>query len=559
MSRGFLITCQPYTNLKALALVCRELAPIAQDVLFRNPVVNNHPLNVSSSGRDKELLQMQSSRIISTLGEMRSLIDTYMANPVMSGPGAFDIIKHLNSSTQDVLKDPELWWRDRIVQLERALEYRPALAQKMRSLNLDLMGKAGVVSSHSAGLSVEYMQTYPYRRLNALLSRMYRLEHITLNFKRPFSTRLLENWLGTEGSQLASFSQLTSLKTNFLPPWPVLTLPALRELHIDTRFLDLSRHREGYARWPEWEDIDEEFQNDANYLFGVDLLQKGLRRTGGLSQILSLIIDFDAEILTWCRDPAINRHFYAGLKELLALLKVEAVQLRLCHNNTRCRYYPEDERLSYGELSGFLDQQNLRTAIIDTSELDWDNYFAGCFITLEDYAVFPLHHEDEDFENDYNPTKTPRLCRIVIPQEALFHHHKRPDEDFRSFRPISLPQTVESVEVIDSTRALNHWARYVLENPGEYPKLKQVVLWCDRNQVPLASESQHRLINVDEAEAELLEDEDFGQDEIYEPDDYGEIHVLKDDVPDDVWMELEKSGISLVKHTERNQGWRDIA
>lgn len=40
-SKNLLIQWQPFQDLRALALVCRELASTAQDVLFRSPVVSN--------------------------------------------------------------------------------------------------------------------------------------------------------------------------------------------------------------------------------------------------------------------------------------------------------------------------------------------------------------------------------------------------------------------------------------------------------------------------------------------------------------------------------------
>ncbi|KAF2451901.1 hypothetical protein P171DRAFT_515824 [Karstenula rhodostoma CBS 690.94] len=525
-------------NLRALALASRELAPIAQDVLFRSPAVNNRPR--------KKVFWINEAKQPSS-----------------------ELFNRLN---QNVMTDPDFWSSAPLSQLERTLEERPAFAKRIRSLNMELVGEWRFLMTSNPGkdpsvacLHSINRKAYPYRRAAVLLSKLSRLEHLILTFKPPFEIPLHNNTLGNRLLQVAGFPHLTSLKTNCLPPPPILTMPSLRKLHINTRslyFLIDSDYYDSEVDESDWNGIDAGAQNDVNYLFNVDPIREGLKHTDRVPQIRSLTIDLDAGILTQHLDHAIKLRICNELKKVLAFLDaLESVQLRLGYDYTGCRRTYDEERLSYGELSGFLDLKNLRTVIIDTCELDWSIYSANIELDIfcQDCTadrVLPIHHQDDEFDNDYIPTNIPQLRRIVIPQEAFFHHHKYFDDGVPPFRPTPLPQTIESVEIIDSTRALNHWARYVLDHPGEYPNLKQVVLWCDRKQVPLGPEDRYRTAAYDESEAE---DQVFGGAETYESYDVHDNYVLQDDVPDDVWTELEDSGISLVKHTKHDQGWRDAA
>jgi len=72
----------------------------------------------------------------------------------------------------------------------------------------------------------------------------------------------------------------------------------------------------------------------------------------------------------------------------------------------------------------------------------------------------------------------PNVRRLVLPQEALIGTHAQ------GWQPAPLPENVEELGVIDSTRLLNHFARHVLEYPSEYPNLKRISLWCERLAIP---------------------------------------------------------------------------
>jgi hypothetical protein len=70
---------------------------------------------------------------------------------------------------------------------------------------------------------------------------------------------------------------------------------------------------------------------------------------------------------------------------------------------------------------------------------------------------------------------TPNLERLVVPQDVLFDHTKR---------IIELPETIRTLEIIDSDFRLHEWARQHLNKPDKLLSLKEVKLWCDKNPYP---------------------------------------------------------------------------
>ncbi|KAK7178425.1 hypothetical protein PSPO01_15523 [Paraphaeosphaeria sporulosa] len=91
--------------------------------------------------------------------------------------------------------------------------------------------------------------------------------------------------------------------------------------------------------------------------------------------------------------------------------------------------------------------------------------------------------------------------------------------------------------MISPTRALNRWAKYILDNPSSYPNLKQVVFWRDIRHAPLVFD--YRLRSEDQPHIE------------------GSFNRWEDNVPETVWDELQETGIALVIHMECSRGWRE--
>ncbi|KAK7185245.1 hypothetical protein PSPO01_08762 [Paraphaeosphaeria sporulosa] len=157
-----------------------------------------------------------------------------MANPAMSDRGALNFLKYLGQANKNGIRDPEIWWYDRRKQLEWALKTDRSLCR-------------------------EY-------------------GHWTWIFKTIGSTPLHESWFGTSRSEMANFPRISSLNTNFLPPWLILIMPTLRKFHIKTTSLDhliqygLCRDNDPYIWTRNWWEPNQEAQDDAKYLFNMNML-----------------------------------------------------------------------------------------------------------------------------------------------------------------------------------------------------------------------------------------------------------------------------------------------
>jgi hypothetical protein len=168
------------------------------------------------------------------------------------------------------------------------------------------------------------------------------------------------------------------------------------------------------------------------------------------------------------------------------------------------------------------------------------------------------------------------------------------DPDLK-WQPSPLPHSVKCFEIIDSTTLLNHWARYVLDHPTEFPSLKRVVLYCDKLTIPLQPDTRLRPepehVGDGGVEACVHPTEAMPNEHDHEPNpvsassdgstDYGELSDFESDYDEDddgdydsddelnsenrkldmegleVWEELQKAGVELVVNFQRDQGWRD--
>ncbi|KAF2126725.1 hypothetical protein P153DRAFT_368788 [Dothidotthia symphoricarpi CBS 119687] len=340
------------------------------------------------------------------------------------------------------------------------------------------------------------------------------------------------NMQGNFSSRLVpGLSALQSLTTTFLPPWTVMTLPTLHTLHIKTGDIDTIGGTDYHPV-----DVSPGEPMDHSHV---------------CTNITTLILDLNVTVLTR------NLNLYEGelyglLHNLLSHLDaLRHLEIRLFHNDDMSHHtdIDEGEVLSYGDLMPLLQVPTLETLTIDTSDVDWEKYADNgtgqAYELWQADGIEPLDLPSHGWR--YLVPDLMHLRRLVLPQEALFFHYRTDSRydfqlDQENFLPCLLPPSIEIVEVIDSTRMLNHWAKYVLMHRHQFPSLKQVVLWCDRLPTPLIQDQRFRQETPNGEESE-------------ESDDNRE-YKLEDDVDDEVWGALQGIGVELVINTTRGRNWR---
>lgn len=178
---------------------------------------------------------------------------------------------------------------------------------------------------------------------------------------------------------------------------------------------------------------------------------------------------------------------------------LEHLALQLTRKANIGKYPGTDIRRSYHTLVRDLDSVSITTLIIDACDVE-----AGA-----------VRRCREDFFENLHPIESlrgfPNLRRIVAPQEAFIRVEGR--LWVKSIPPfvdptMLLPPGIETVEVIDSTSALNHWAVSLFDQwnavtgvkVSSLKKLIKVILWCDRwypTLVPDYRVDEWRLISKD--------------------------------------------------------------
>ncbi|KAH7355999.1 hypothetical protein BKA66DRAFT_574896 [Pyrenochaeta sp. MPI-SDFR-AT-0127] len=350
---------------------------------------------------------------------------------------------------------------------------------------------------------------------------------------------------------IVGFSSLTILKTTFVPPWPILKTPSLRTLHVDLAYEGmLHQHLTSDDRY----DIP-----DSDSCVHIETLV-----------LVLSVCALEPLAGAW---PASHEWVaYSDLRYMQRRLgNLKNLQIRLSYDTELCFVETNIWRICYGDFMPYFEATTLESIIIDTTDVDWLQYKADGI----SHWGFELHSSRPGaaepmsvsvfYDEDWN---LPSLRRFVAPQEAFFcaHPHRQ-----SPWRPARLPLTVEIVEVIDSTRALNNWAKYVLDHPLEFPSLTRIVLWCDRLAVPLAPDKR---IRYDETMHGATDDglQHDTLTPLHQDDDYineydsgidGVIGLVPDysilyEVGDEVWEQLRLASIELVIHFKQEQGWRDV-
>ncbi|KAF1965987.1 hypothetical protein BU23DRAFT_560679 [Bimuria novae-zelandiae CBS 107.79] len=366
---------------------------------------------------------------------------------------------------------------------------------------------------------------------------MPELEYFSIMFKSEFerSHPVHNGWLDVVWAKIVSFDRLKTLKTNFLPPDRVLMIPSLRTLHIDLQ----------------------EFRNRREFHLVFDTMSEG-SDSQVVPSVSNLIVDLNMSFFEERTPGSSHDEVCSQMMNFMEYLcdcrELKTVQLRLCYDDgDGIHHLPpltRSEELLYNDLMPFFGRLNtVETLIIDSNDVDWDLYARNDGVNDKPYSLWTAKHQQPLFAGDEanELIDMSGLRRLVAPQEAFFSHvDPEALSDFHGngyqFEPTLLPSSVESIEIIDSTRALNRWARYVLELPEEYPSLKIIVLWCDTHTDPFVDDDRIRPSGEPKRPDTIYYCFD-GAKNVPETESDWRLEV---DVSDKVWEEIEEAGISLV-------------
>ncbi|KAF1951246.1 hypothetical protein CC80DRAFT_553625 [Byssothecium circinans] len=223
---------------------------------------------------------------------------------------------------------------------------------------------------------------------------------------------------------LPAFLNLTSLTVNFVLPWSVICLPTLTTLEYEIK----DETEDGLFNWA------------APHL---PISQKPA------PVIKTLILNVDICNL--------------GVQDIIQYIPLLLMELTSLHElHFRIFSVPETNYAGANadsdlDLDGFLTRINpsCQELVIDESNVRSDCLFWIRPLAAASYLSFPS------------------LRRLVLPQSMLFEMY---DDNLGP-----LPAPLDTLEVIDSTRALHGWAWRLVNNHFVIPNLNRVVLWCDKN------------------------------------------------------------------------------
>ncbi|KAF1848708.1 uncharacterized protein K460DRAFT_403979 [Cucurbitaria berberidis CBS 394.84] len=255
-------------------------------------------------------------------------------------------------------------------------------------------------------------------------------------------------------THIAAFRSLTSICSPTLLPWNIMCFPNLKQVTVSL-----------------------EIDSCGRFEFDLPNCAQIPQEEAAISGIISLIAKVPIEFLNTANSedkifayvPTVLRHA-PGLKRLALHLKRD-LDDGPCPRN--------DIKRSYQTLIRSLSSKSVEELIIDT-----------CDIEASAVRKCPV-----DFFESLHPINSlsgfPCLRRIVAPQEAFIRVEsslwKRKNTGFGAPTCL-LPDTIETVEIIDSTTTLNMWAIRILDasmaatglKVSTLSHLSKVVLWCDR-------------------------------------------------------------------------------
>lgn len=525
-------------DLCSLAVVCREISPLALEILYRAPEVSNRPRDEGQCTTIHCLIRTLSRRPDLAKGVRGLAFSVLPYSPEYSGysdhgsPYPFLEIRELCTNIIDSL-DIRLWLTRKIPSTDSSSSLRCRHYQEW-SRSLLKSGMFWTAVFGTALPLVPNLKTFSVNTFHVSEKKM----RFWFGDAKLFPPRFING-----------FSSLTSLRTSFIPPWAIIKTPTLRTLHIDLSIFDPMNASN--ARPARRYNIPD-----------GDICQN----------IQTLILVLNISILDTIGHPSPLSHEFGVYYDLRT---VQRHLENLKHLQIHLSYDEESSEVDwelpweacYGDLIPYFEATTLESITIDTARVDWAVYKVHAAYWDFPHRLLLPHACNPIFMSRFyaESWNLPSLRRFVAPQEAFF----RADLCEQSqWRPVSLPSSVESVEVIDSSRALNCWAKYVLEHPLEFPSLSRVVLWCDRLAVPLSPDDR---LKYDEHEGGVGDDTVRLENPAHLPqgEDEYDVHsqisvwtlpddMKLDDVGDAVWEQLRLAGIDLIVHFKQDQGWRDM-
>lgn len=264
-----------------------------------------------------------------------------------------------------------------------------------------------------------------------------------------------EPLISFDASQIAAFRSLTSISSPTLLPWATMCSPNLKKVEIS---LDVDNCGRFEFDLPECAKIPEEYT--------------------GQCSITSLTAQVPIEFLYTANSYDRIFEYIPTVLRCAPALKHLSLQLKREPDDGPCP--GNDIKRSYQTLVRSLRSTSLEELIIDSCDID-ANAVRNCPV---------------DFFESLRPIDSlhglPNLRRIVAPQEAFMRVEGslRKNTTAGSIAPTSLfPETIETIEIIDSTTALGIWAIEILDawspttaafKVSTLPHLSKLVLWCDR-------------------------------------------------------------------------------
>ncbi|KAF2251123.1 hypothetical protein BU26DRAFT_276563 [Trematosphaeria pertusa] len=491
----------PDDDLRNLALACRKLRVSAQETLYRYPKVHDGTRPPS----DKHTIAL--AYLLRTLIERPDLAEAVrkIDLPVHCRPSLHALNGSCDSETEEL--------RGYCCDYEAIAEVCVQLLHEHK-MHIWLAGR-------SQAEWIEEIRRGSEAALGGLmLNLLPNLEHLTV---RSYGGNILEQasnyptkyeWVvrklfdpafffdgisGYSPKVVAGFAKLKSITSNGVLPWDIITLPTLRTLEYDFQYFTNG----GLFEW-----------------FGM----KHLPNNSTCSNITSLILNIEIEVLYYSDASRKLREYVSEL--LSRFTSLATLHLRLFFEQD-----PPGRRLpggfpnlaKYEYPSHLLDHANLDTVtdlVVDTADLG--NFKGTTIISPMESIMFP------------------KLQHITMPQAAFFYW---------PYDTLTLPSTIETIGIIDSTRCLNAWAKDILDNRLEYPGLRRISFWCDEKKAPLALGEM--LIPVPDGY-----DPACGIDPRQVKQEWDDMRPY-DYVDDDIWERMHEAGIEVVFKQE-SKGWRKL-
>ena len=252
--------------------------------------------------------------------------------------------------------------------------------------------------------------------------------------------------IGQTVNTIPAFAGLTSLTTNCPLPWVLVSLPNLRRLHF--RLNEYSAPYDDFPKQP------------------VQL------------KLSSLIISISEAVLVPYEKltATANRTFRYFAYLMQHTDKLEHLALRVTREYP-FRIYKDVKRDWSMLIFRIPSLENLKSFEIDA---------AGIRKGPVQHAVYEEMTE-RLLRMRAAPVKSlkrfPNLRRLVVPQSVIVDEKQVGDQ--ASWETACLPNTLQSIEIIDSTQLLNQWAFHTLNDRRSFSALTRIVVWCDRKGEPV--------------------------------------------------------------------------